>query len=214
MEELILKVLKEFSDHRQSENMTYIHSDYFESIANKISALKSQELSSSRHQENDELFKKVYINSVDDLPKSGVYECYFNDYTLGRATYDSSDQYATTGKVWWINKVVWYLQPIQQEVQPSEGVGNSDINRVMDYLEGKVVSGMELSEALEISELLLILNKYASQLPKSVTDDELQDNAFNRARELEVKGKGQRVSFYNGYIEGAKAYRDGLIKKI
>ena len=54
-----------------------------------------------------EIYEKVWIKSADDLPKeSGVYECYFNDYTLGRATYDKSDQYATTGVIWWVNKVV------------------------------------------------------------------------------------------------------------
>lgn len=43
------------------------------------------------------------------------------------------------------------------------------LEKVMDYLEGKVVSGMELSEALEISECLSILGSIASQeqLPES-----------------------------------------------
>lgn len=48
------------------------------------------------------------------------------------------------------------------QLPPEKTESVEEINRVMDYLEGKIVSGMELSEALEISELLLILNKYIS----------------------------------------------------
>jgi len=63
----------------------------------------------------ENVFKKVFINNKDDLPKeSGMYECYFDDNTFGRATYDISDQYATTGVIWWINHVKWYLVVIDE----------------------------------------------------------------------------------------------------
>ena len=63
----------------------------------------------------EELYRKVYIQGNKDFPKeSGMYECLFNDHTLGRATFDITDQNASTGYIWWTNHVIWYLQPLPQ----------------------------------------------------------------------------------------------------
>jgi hypothetical protein len=87
-----------------------------------------------------EIYKKVYIQSVDDLPKeTGMYECYFKDHTMGRATYDISDQYATTGIIWWINKVDWYLLPIElpsDEEIHNEAIKKSSTIEKSDYILG------------------------------------------------------------------------------
>ena len=64
--------------------------------------------------------------------------------------------------------------------------------------------------------ILKSMVEFASQHHKEITlvsNEDIQNEAFNRARELNIKGNGQRVSFYNGFIEGVKAILNGQIPK-
>jgi hypothetical protein len=60
----------------------------------------------------EQFYKKVYIHSKDDLPKTeGTYDCLYSDHvTFGKVVYNNS--FASSSDIWWINKIDWYLLPI------------------------------------------------------------------------------------------------------
>jgi hypothetical protein len=59
------------------------------------------------------VYIKKYIKTEDDLPKEvGEYKCMFSGNSFGKAMYNND--FASSSDVWWINKVDWYLQPIEQ----------------------------------------------------------------------------------------------------
>jgi hypothetical protein len=85
-----------------------LSNDEFKLLIKALESLKESDVPSG------EYYKKIEIHSDSDMPKeSGMYECLFSDNTLGRATFDITDQFASTGVIWWINKVKWYLRPYQ-----------------------------------------------------------------------------------------------------
>jgi len=61
-----------------------------------------------------QLLRVKVIKTEADLPKErGDYECLFNDHkTFGKVRYDND--FAGSGNIWWINKIDWYLQPIDE----------------------------------------------------------------------------------------------------
>lgn len=83
---------------------------------------QSKEVSSSRHQEGDELFKKVYIKRESDLPKEeGRYLVGVKDNLEPQDVFWWLTNTQQEGQTeYWLNTFDWYLLPIK-EVQPSEG---------------------------------------------------------------------------------------------
>jgi hypothetical protein len=67
----------------------------------------------------DELFKKVYIHSAEDLPKEN--EAYLSHSTSGfigfrRCVLSSthkSETFENISSQWWLEHIDWYLQPIE-----------------------------------------------------------------------------------------------------
>ena len=71
------------------------------------------ELSALESEPDEELFVKVYIRDLNDMPiESGKYGCVFNDNHFGEANYDTKQRLASESDIWWINKVKWYLKPL------------------------------------------------------------------------------------------------------
>jgi len=73
----------------------------------------SQPQSEPRGEMAEELYKIVSLLSFENLPaKSGSYLCFF-DAGYGVTVFDKTDSKASYGKIWWINHVKSYLQPVQ-----------------------------------------------------------------------------------------------------
>jgi hypothetical protein len=142
-----------------------------------------------------ELFEKVYINSKEDLPKkSGVYECYFNDYSMGMATFDISDKYATTGVIWWTNKVKWYLLPVDSV---------DDRPEIRDLLIGFYgylrYNDCFIKDAKSIGHQVRMVDNYiasrglegkSSPEPKKITDEEKEKILKDFARHFNNESYG------------------------
>ncbi len=60
------------------------------------------------------LYEKIRIKSDADLPKeTGYYEAVFADNEYSRSVY-FDDTLASSGRIWWINKVKFYWQVVKQ----------------------------------------------------------------------------------------------------
>ena len=58
----------------------------------------------------EELYKKISIDSIDDLPKGGLYFCAITDSCFGSFHFNPDDKDDID---FWMGNVMWYLVPIE-----------------------------------------------------------------------------------------------------
>lgn len=74
----------------------------------------------------EELYKKIYIKSEADLPKSGLYFCGITDSCFGSFHFNPDDKDDID---FWIGNVMWYLQPIEPVEAEKDKVTDDDIEK-------------------------------------------------------------------------------------
>jgi hypothetical protein len=167
-------------------------------------------------------YKRVYIRTEEDLPKEGKYLVKLKDSDRD-PYYWEFEEGSPANKAYWLKRINWYLQLIKESSLREDlhkawlaGI-EYEVDWKYDSITGKLTGGDKPNFDKWIDEYLK-----DRPAPDEVTDEEIEkesekviinylthNNPEGDYKESTIGADDKRI----WWVIGAKAMRDGLIKK-